>query len=160
LGPANPNDFFDKDALAAAKDGSGLVVVSLTNFKQVCAAAASGLGEITISRSSDGGDTYEGPVVVAPGLPHAGGQTRVSQQGLGRSEDGLSSPSIVPSVRWGRRPWCRARPGHLQERPASARIWSPHKRSSAFQMIRARPGAPRSRSRRSFRLRESSAGGR
>ena len=80
LGPANPNDFFDKDALAAAKDGSGLVVVSLTNFKQVCAAAASGLGEITIFHSSDGGNTYQGPVVVGPDLTNPGCNTGVLQQ--------------------------------------------------------------------------------
>ena len=100
LGPANPNDFFDKDALAAAKDGSGLVVVSLTNFKQVCAAAASGLGEITIFHSSDGGNTYQGPVVVGPDLTNPGCNTGVLQQ----SSAPATGPNGEVFVAWQRGP--------------------------------------------------------
>jgi hypothetical protein len=100
LGPANPNDFFDKEAIAAAKDKSGLVVVSLTNFRQICTAPASGLGEITIFHSSDGGATYQGPVVVGPDLTNPGCTTGVLQQ----SSAPATGPNGEVFVAWQRGP--------------------------------------------------------
>jgi len=62
----NPNDFYDKEAIAAAKGGSGTAFVSLTNFKEVCNVAGGGFGEITVWRTHDGGNTWQGPVVAGP----------------------------------------------------------------------------------------------
>jgi hypothetical protein len=56
-----PGDFYDKEVIAAARDGSGAAYVSLTNFK-----GGVDLGEITLWRTHDAGDTYQGPVVVSP----------------------------------------------------------------------------------------------
>ncbi|MPZ21246.1 MAG: hypothetical protein GEV06_25615 [Luteitalea sp.] len=67
-------DFLDKEAIAAAKDGSGIVIMSLTNFLDLAArnqcpeASAIGFGQIEVFRSTDGGDTYQGPTVVGPDL--------------------------------------------------------------------------------------------
>jgi hypothetical protein len=43
---ANPNDFYDKDAFAAAKDGSGTAYATITNFIEVCGILAFGFGQI------------------------------------------------------------------------------------------------------------------
>src|SRR2546426_2437947 len=40
--PNAPDDFYDKEAIAAAKDGSGSAYVSLTNFIKVCGIAQAG----------------------------------------------------------------------------------------------------------------------
>lgn len=67
-------DFLDKEALAANKDGSGVVIVSLTNFldlsiRGICPAFSPiGFGQIEVFRSADGGNTYSGPIVVGPDL--------------------------------------------------------------------------------------------
>jgi len=69
----NPNDGYDKEAIATAKDGSGTGYVTLTNFKQLCPPSlAQGLGEITVWRTSDGGNTWLGPTVAGPDLSDAG----------------------------------------------------------------------------------------
>ena len=65
---SNPNDLYDKDAMAAAKGGSGLAVVSLTNVIEVCGIAAFGFGEITVWHSQDSGNTWQGPVIVSPDM--------------------------------------------------------------------------------------------
>ena len=65
LGPG-PNDFFDKEAIAAAKDGSGAAYVSFTNFIATCGIAANGFGQIEVFRTHDGGNTYQGPVIISP----------------------------------------------------------------------------------------------
>ncbi len=64
--PNAPNDFYDKDAIAAAKDGSGAAYVSLTNFIQTCGVPQNGFGQIEVWRTHDAGDTWQGPVVVSP----------------------------------------------------------------------------------------------
>ena len=66
LGPRNPKDSFDKEAIAAAKDSSGAVFVSLTNFIETCKTPANGHGQIEVFRSHDGGDSFEGPAIVSP----------------------------------------------------------------------------------------------
>jgi len=63
--PAYPRDIYDKGVLAAAKDGSGKVYLTLTNFKGVCANGF-GFGQIEVWRSHDSGNTWKGPVVVGP----------------------------------------------------------------------------------------------
>jgi hypothetical protein len=70
----NPNDFYDKEAIATSKDGSGTGYVTLTNFKQLtgCPAGTTGLGEITVWRTSDGGNTWLGPTVAGPDLSDSG----------------------------------------------------------------------------------------
>ena len=68
--PQAPDDFYDKEAIATAKDGGGDGYVSVTNFRGLCTplVAASGFGEITIWRTTDGGNTWQGPVVAGPDL--------------------------------------------------------------------------------------------
>jgi len=88
----NPNDGYDKEAIATAKDGSGTGYVTLTNFKQLCPPSqAQGFGEITLWRTSDGGNTWLGPTVAGPDLSDAGscGATGKLQQS--------SVPAIGPN---------------------------------------------------------------
>jgi hypothetical protein len=90
---SNPNDVYDKEAIAVTKGGSGAAYVTLTNFKQLtgCPAGTTGLGEITAWRTTDGGNTWLGPVVAGPDLSDPGscGATGVLQQS--------SVPAIGPS---------------------------------------------------------------
>ncbi len=66
LPPPNPNDFYDKEAIATAKAGSGGGLVTLTNFAQTCNIPANGFGQIEAWRTHDGGNTWQGPTVVSP----------------------------------------------------------------------------------------------
>jgi len=59
-------DFYDKEALAAAKDGSGAAYVTLTNFQETCGIAQWGYGTIEVWRTQDGGETWEGPAIAGP----------------------------------------------------------------------------------------------
>lgn len=62
-----PNtDFYDKEALAAAKDGSGAVYATVTNFQALCGQPEFGNGQIEVWRSHDSGATWQGPVVAGP----------------------------------------------------------------------------------------------
>ncbi|MPY87288.1 MAG: hypothetical protein GEU99_05145 [Luteitalea sp.] len=104
-------DFLDKEAIAAAKDGSGVVILSLTNFLDLSArnqcpdASPSGFGQIEVFRSTDGGDTYQGSIVIGPDLTDFAADPNcnagVSQQS--------SSPAFGPNgevyVVWERGPW-------------------------------------------------------
>ncbi len=64
---ASPNaDFYDKEALVAAKDGSGTAYVSLTNFQELCGRPQFGFGQIEVWRTHDGGDTWQGPAIAGP----------------------------------------------------------------------------------------------
>jgi len=83
--PNAPNDFYDKEAIATAKDGSGSGYVSLTNFIEVCGAAQAGSGQIEVWRTHDGGNSWQGPVIVSPDTttPNSGpgcGSTQTLQQ--------------------------------------------------------------------------------
>jgi hypothetical protein len=64
--PNAPDDFYDKEAIAVDKRGKGLGVVSLTNFIKRCNDPQGGLGQIEVWRTSNGGNTWQGPVVVSP----------------------------------------------------------------------------------------------
>jgi len=104
-------DFLDKEAIAAEKDGSGVVIMSLTNFLDLAArgqcpnASPIGFGEIQVFRSTDAGDTWGGPIVVGPDLTDLtadpGCNVGVSQQS--------SSPAFGPQgdvyVVWERGPF-------------------------------------------------------
>jgi len=46
--PGTPNDLYDKEAIATAKDGSGAGYVSVTNFIAVCGFAQAGAGQIEV----------------------------------------------------------------------------------------------------------------
>jgi len=99
LAPSNPNDFFDKEAIATAKDGSGAAYVSYTNFIALpCPAfpnTVGAFGQIEVFRTHDGGNTYQGPAIVSadktnadPADPNCG-NTGVLQQS--------SAPAIGPN---------------------------------------------------------------
>ncbi len=62
----NPNDFYDKEAIATAKDGSGAGYVSVTNFIGLCGQPAFGFGQIEVWRTHDAGATWQGPVIASP----------------------------------------------------------------------------------------------
>jgi hypothetical protein len=66
LPPPSANDFYDKEAIATAKDGSGAGLVTLTNFTQTCNVPANGFGQIEAWRTHDGGNSWQGPTVVSP----------------------------------------------------------------------------------------------
>ena len=106
---SNPNNpyGYDKEAIAAAKDGSGAAYVSVTDFIEVCGIPHFGGGQIELWRTHDGGDTWQGPKIVSPDMtfitdptdPNCG-QTGTIQQG--------SVPAIGPKgilyVAWLRGP--------------------------------------------------------
>jgi hypothetical protein len=63
---SNPNDGYDKDAMAAAKDGSGSAYVTITNFIEVCGIPQFGFGQIEVWRTHDGGDSWQGSSIASP----------------------------------------------------------------------------------------------
>jgi len=75
LAPPNPNDFYDKEAIAAAKDGSGAAYVSLTNFIALpCPQFPNvngAFGQIEVWRTHDGGNSWQGPAIVSPDMTSA-----------------------------------------------------------------------------------------
>jgi hypothetical protein len=69
MNATNPSEnAYDKDSFAAAHDGSGAAYASVTNFIEVCGLPAFGFGRPEVWRTHDGGNTWEGPVVVAPDM--------------------------------------------------------------------------------------------
>lgn len=66
LNSDNPRDFYSRQAIAAAKGGSGDAYVSLSNIIETCEQPFFGFGQIEAWRTHDGGDTWQGPVVVSP----------------------------------------------------------------------------------------------
>ncbi len=91
-----PNDLYDKEAIATAKDGSGAGYVTVTNFIEVCGFAQAGAGQIEFWRTHDAGSSWQGPVIVSadqtipndPNDPNCG-STQILQQS--------SSPAIGPN---------------------------------------------------------------
>ncbi len=91
--PAAPNDFYDKEALAAAKDGSGAAYVSLTNFIARCGIPAFGFGQIEVWRTANAGNTWLGPVVVSPDVTFI---TNPATPGCGTT--GVLQQSSAPAI--------------------------------------------------------------
>jgi hypothetical protein len=92
--PGAPNDLYDKEAIATAKDGSGAGYVSVTNFIEVCGFPQAGAGQIEVWRTHDGGVSWQGPAVVSADTtsPSSGpdcGSTQTLQQS--------SVPAIGPN---------------------------------------------------------------
>ncbi|HMF10640.1 MAG TPA: sialidase family protein, partial [Thermoanaerobaculia bacterium] len=86
--PANPDDAFDRDTIVMAKDGSGMGYLSVANFIGECSQSFFGWGQIEVFRTRDGGDSWQGPVIVSPDVtfitdpadPNCG-LTGINQQG-------------------------------------------------------------------------------
>jgi hypothetical protein len=122
---SNPNDFYDKDAFAAAKDGSGAAYGTITNFIEVCGIPAFGFGQIELWRTHDGGDTWQGPTIVSPDMtfitdpknPNCG-LTGTYQQG--------SAPAIGPKgevyVTWLEGPTFTGPKGSIESTNASIEV--------------------------------------
>lgn len=65
-GTLAPCDFYDKEAIASSKDGTGAAYVSLTNFRERCGFAQFGFGQVEVWRTHDAGATWQGPVIAGP----------------------------------------------------------------------------------------------
>lgn len=92
---ANPNDGYDKDAFAAAKDGTGAAYGSITNFIEVCGIPQFGFGQIEVWRTHDGGDSWQGPTVVSPDMTFITDPTNPNCGLTGTIQQG-SAPAIGP----------------------------------------------------------------
>lgn len=66
INSSNPNDFYSRQSIAAAKNGSGSAYIVLSNILELCNIPAFGYGQIEVWRTHDGGVTWQGPVVVSP----------------------------------------------------------------------------------------------
>jgi hypothetical protein len=66
LNPPTVNAAFSRQALATAKDGSGAAYVVETDSVGICDVQFAGFGQIEVFRTHDGGDSWQGPVVVSP----------------------------------------------------------------------------------------------
>ncbi len=66
--PNGANDFYDKEAIAAdhRKHGKGFAVVSVTNFQELCGIPQNGFGQIEVWRTTNGGNTWQGPAIAGP----------------------------------------------------------------------------------------------
>jgi hypothetical protein len=65
LDTPDPNDYLSRQAIAAAKDGSGAAYIALSNIIEVCGFPAAGGGQIEVWRTHDGGDSWQGPALVS-----------------------------------------------------------------------------------------------
>lgn len=66
--PVVPGDAYSRQAIAAAKDGSGAAYIVNSNVRVVCNIVNAGAGQIEVIATHDGGDTWETPVVVSADL--------------------------------------------------------------------------------------------
>lgn len=66
LSPPSVNAAFSRQEIATAKDGSGAAYVIESDSIGICNVPTAGFGQIEAWRTHDGGDTWEGPVVVSP----------------------------------------------------------------------------------------------
>lgn len=65
INSSNPDDFYSRQSIAAAKDDSGSAYVVLSNILGLCGIPAFGFGQIEAWRTHDGGLTWNGPVIVS-----------------------------------------------------------------------------------------------
>lgn len=79
IAPANPGDFYSRQAIAAAKDASGAAYIANSNIREVCGLAGFGAGQIEVLRTHDGGDTWQGPAVVSADLVENCGESGTLQ---------------------------------------------------------------------------------
>jgi len=63
---ARVGDQYSREAIAASKDGSGAAYLVLINVDEICGVPFAGFGQVELWRTHDGGDTWQGPVVVSP----------------------------------------------------------------------------------------------
>jgi hypothetical protein len=66
INSSHPGDFYSRESIAAAKDGSGAAYIVLSNIDALCGVTAGGYGQIEVWRTHDRGATWQGPVVVSP----------------------------------------------------------------------------------------------
>jgi hypothetical protein len=66
LAPSNPNDFYSRQALAAARDKTRAAYIIQSNIIELCNIRGYGFGQIEVFRTHDGGNSWQGPVVVSP----------------------------------------------------------------------------------------------
>lgn len=96
LAPPNPNDFYDKEAIAASKDGSGAAFVSLTNFIALpCPKfpnVAGAFGQIEVWRTHDAGASWQGPAIVSAD------QTSANPADPNCGNFGVLQQSSVPAI--------------------------------------------------------------
>src|SRR5262249_4332622 len=74
-------------------DGSGRGYVSLTNFIEVCNIPQFGFGQIEVWRTTDAGDSWQGPVIAGPDQTFI---TDPANPACGRT--GVSQQSSVPTI--------------------------------------------------------------
>ena len=63
--PNPEGDFYGRQAIAAARDGSGAAYIVLSNVDEICDIPLGGYGQIEVWRTHDAGVTWDGPVVVS-----------------------------------------------------------------------------------------------
>ena len=93
---SNPNDFYDKEAFAAAKDGSGTAYTSVTNFIEVCGIPGFGFGQIEVWRTHDSGNSWQGPAIASPDMTFITDPTNPNCGLTGTIQQG-SAPAIGPN---------------------------------------------------------------
>ncbi len=70
LQPQNyPQDFYDKESITMGRGNNRRFgYVTLTNFIETCGIPAFGFGQIELWRTNNGGDNWEGPIIVSPDI--------------------------------------------------------------------------------------------
>ncbi|MGD8345493.1 MAG: sialidase family protein [Desulfobacterales bacterium] len=87
--PNYPNDFLDKEHIAADKrGGSNNVYVTVTNFKEVDTVPLFGFGQIEAYSSADGGETWSRSIVQPDETISVGSNSGIINQG--------SEPAVAP----------------------------------------------------------------
>src|SRR5262249_53194991 len=125
---SHPGDGYDKEAIAAAKDGSGDAYVSATNFIEVCGLPKFGNGQIELWRTHDGGDSWQGPTIVSPDMTFKD-RTRPNCGLTGTVQQG-SVPAIGPTgvvyVTWLQGPTFSGPGGSIESSQAKIQVATSH----------------------------------
>jgi hypothetical protein len=103
-----PCDLYDKEAIAVDKAGRGRGVITLTNFIEGCGFAADGFGQIEVWRTTNGGNTWVGPVIAGGDLTFDTNPAHTSTCGRAGRLQQSSAPAVGPDgevfVAWQRGP--------------------------------------------------------
>ncbi len=111
--PNAPFDFYDKEAIAARQvNGQTIVVVSVTNFIGISTPGtnpatcqfAGGFGQIEVWRSLDGGNTFQGPVIVGPDQTNIVADPNCTTGTLNQGSMPVIGPNGEVFVAWTRGP--------------------------------------------------------